>query len=124
MKDIPSLNREKAETEIGKFLLDSEAVNMMIQFYKMKADDPDFEVPDTNQDEGFFSLRTLVIVYLGYVAYSTFPVLIRRWIDSQTDWQGTGIDFVDNWIATIPPVATSTAQSVVDTVSSVADSIN
>ena len=126
LKDVPSLGREKAEAEVDKFLLDSEALGMMIQFYKMKAEDPDFEVPDTKEDEGFFSLRTLVYFYLAYVAYTSGPVLLRRFVASQEEagnWQGTGIPALDDWLASTPAV-TEAVQTASDTVQAVADSLN
>lgn len=123
LQDIPSFTRATAEVEVDKFLLDAEAVNMFINFGKAKEDDPDFEVP-APPEEGFFSFRTLVLGYLGYVAVTSAPVIFRKWVAKQEaagTWEGTHISFVDDWIANTPvPVkeAADVASDVLNTAGS------
>ena len=107
MQDIPSLDRVQAEAEVDKFLLDSECLRIYIEFNKRKAEDPDFALPSENQEEGLFSFRTLVFVYLGYVAVTTIPVFFRRWVESKEaagEWNGSGIPFIDEWLQNTPSV--------------------
>jgi hypothetical protein len=123
MQDIPSLSRAQAEEEVGKFLLDQEAVQMYINFGKAKEDDPEFVVPEVKEEEeGPFSFRNIVIGYLGYVvATSVGPKFFRKWVGQQQEagtWTGTGIQAVDDWIANTPIPAAPSSQAVVDVASS------
>lgn len=128
LTDIPKLSREQAEEEVSKFLLDQEAIAMYIQFQKMKEDDPDFEVPDNKPDEdGIFSFRTVVILYLAYVAYDTIPNMLRGYVADQQaagEWKGTNIPFLDDWLTSVPSVSADAVQAVSDTAQAVADVIN
>jgi hypothetical protein len=119
MKDLPSLNRQKAEAEVDRFILDAEAVNMMINFQKKKAEDPDFKVPDVNRDEGLFSFQNFIFLYLAYVAFTSVPNIFRSWVVSKEEageWQGSGISLIDEWIAN-NPVVKKAASDVSDAVS-------
>lgn len=108
LKDIDSFDRKKAEMEVDKFLLDAEMVNLLIQFGKEVEKDPNFKVPALEEEkDGFFSFRTLVIAYLAYVAYDTFPRLFRNWVFDQQEsgqWTGTNIPLIDDWIETTTPL--------------------
>ena len=119
MNDVDSFDRTKAEAEVDKFLMDKEAVGMMIEFYKRKEANPDFSVQDPEEPkEGFFSFRTVVFFYLGYVVYTTVPAVFRGWVAKQQaagTWSGTNIPFLDDWIANTPVVARDAAQTVTDT---------
>jgi hypothetical protein len=130
LSDIPAFDRIKAETEVDKFLMDFEMMNLYIQYGKEIEKDPDFVVPDSNDEEGIFSFRTVVILYLAYVAFTSIPDLVRRYIaEQQIDgtWQPTNIPFVDNWIdetsadaiarvlSKTVEAAAATADAVVDT---------
>jgi hypothetical protein len=128
LADIKGFDRAKAEAEVDKFLLDSEAVGMMIQFQKMKAEDPDFKVPDDKEDEGLFSFKNIVSLYAVYFVATTGSTAFRKYVAGQEaagEWSGTGIPFVDDWIANTAAVAVSseTVQSAVDTVQAVADAV-
>jgi len=110
LADIKSFDRAKAEAEVDKFFLDSEAINMYIQFQKMKADDPNFSVPEDRDEEGFFSFRTLVFAYLSYVFLNIGSTFLRRWIGEQElagTWSPTGVGFFDDWVANTVPSAIS-----------------
>jgi hypothetical protein len=121
MKDIPSFSRQQAEEEVSKFLLDAEALNMMIQFRKMQADDPDFVVPETEKDEGIFSFRNVIALYLVYVAATSVPQVFRRWVTEQEaagQWQGTNIRLIDDWLASTPSATADVSSAISDTVQS------
>jgi hypothetical protein len=123
LADIKGFDRAKAEAEVDKFLLDQEAVGMMIQFQKMKAEDPDFKVPDEKEDEGLFSFKNIVTIYAIYFVSTTGSTVFRKWVAGQEaagEWSGTGIPFVDEWIANTAEV---TVQSAVDTVAAIADAV-
>ena len=127
MKDIPSFKSDVAEKEVSKFLLDGEALQVFIEFRKRKAEDPDFVLPASDDEPGFFSLRTFVIAYLGYVAYSTFPGFFRKWVESKQEageWNGSGIPFIDKWLSETPvldAVVDAPGESISDSVQSVVD---
>jgi hypothetical protein len=127
MADISSLDRTKAEEEVDRFLLDAECLRIYIEFSKRKAEDPDFALAtNENQDEGLFSFRNLVIVYLGYVAVTTFPNLFRKYVESQQAqglWHGSGIPFIDEWIQKGAQSAVDVA-AISDQVSAVVDTVS
>lgn len=107
MEDVPSFDRAKAESEVDKFLLDAECLRYYLEFQKRKAEDPDFALPNQEQEEGLLSFRNLVIVYLGYVAVTTVPVVFRRWVEAKEaagEWNGSGIPFIDEWLQNSPAV--------------------
>ena len=123
MNDIPKLSRAEAEAEVAKFMMDYEAVQMFIEFEKMREKDPTFEVPDPEKkDEGLFSFRNLVVAYIGYVAVTSGPTALQRYAAAQQaagTWTGTGIPFVDDWLAS-HPLAVSSVESAVQMVTDVA----
>lgn len=127
MADISSLNRAKAEEEVDRFLLDAECLRIFIEFSKRKAEDPDFAVAGgEEEEEGFFSFRTVVIAYLGYVAYTTVPTLFRKWVatqEAQGSWHGSGIPFIDEWLQNSAQAAVD-ASAVSDQVSAVVDAVS
>lgn len=117
MNDIPDFDRSKAEIEVDKFLLDQEALTLMIQFMKKKAENPEFAVPaEQAPEEGLFSFRTLFILYLIYFVYSTGTGYLKKWaIDQQAmgTWKGTGIPALDEWLNNeISTVTTATTSSI------------
>eukprot|EP00977_Amphora_coffeiformis_P022751 scaffold11454_cov168-Amphora_coffeaeformis.AAC.1 len=120
MKDIPCLDRTQAEAEVDKFLLDNECLRIHIEFSKKKAEDPDFSVAQPEaQDEGLFSFRNIVIVYIGYVAYTTVPTVFRRWVEGKQaagEWNGSGIPFIDEWLQNAPPLDVAQLSEKVSTV--------
>lgn len=95
---------------------------MYINYQKKKEEDPDFVVPEAKDEEGFFSFRNLIIGYVGYVLVTSGPNVFRNWVASKEaagDWSGTGIPFVDDWIANTPvtldpSVASEVAKSISD----------
>lgn len=100
--DIPEFDREKAEAEVDKFLLDAECLRIYLEFQKRKAEDPDFALPGSgSQEEGLFSFRNFVILYLGYVAYTSVPTAFRRFVETKQEageWNGSGFQFIDDWL--------------------------
>ena len=134
LKDVDTFDRVKAEEEVAKFMLDAEMVNIYIQYQKEIERDPDFVIPSNEEKEGLFSFRTLVIIYLIYVAYDSLPKLVRNWIyDQQLDgtWSGTGISFIDDWVvdsesqiaaARVAREAARTAAAGIDTATSAVSS--
>lgn len=145
LKDIESFDRNKAIIEVDKFLLDAEMINLLIQFGKEVEKDPDFKVPEQEEEkDGFFSFRTLVVAYLGYVAYDSFPRIFRSYVYDQQElgtWTGTNIQFIDEWIETTTPLmkaaragkesitdvaAASTVieSTITDTVNTISDTVN
>ena len=120
MKDIPSLDRTQAEAEVDKFLLDNECLRIHIEFNKKKAEDPDFSLAQPEaQDEGLFSFRTIVTLYLGYVAYTTVPTIFRRWVEGKQaagQWDGSGIPFIDEWLQNAPPLDVAQLSDTASTV--------
>lgn len=122
MEDIPKYSREEATKAVEWFMLDKEAIDFYVAYEKKKAEDPEFGV---EKKEGFFSFRTLVIVYITYVVSSTILLpQVRNYIAGQEaagTWQPTNIPFIDNWIAnTAVPVSSS---GVAETVQAIADTI-
>lgn len=112
LKDIPKFNRETAEKEVDKFLLDAEMLKMYIQYEKEVERNPNFKVPDAENDEGFFTLQNAVILYVGFLAYSIVPDTIRSYIADQQvagTWENTGIEFFDQWIDETTADATAKA---------------
>lgn len=101
MQDIPSLDRAQAEAEVDKFLMDAECLRIYIEFNKRKAEDPDFALESKEEEEGAFSFRNFVFVYLAYVAYTSVPPMFRRWVEGKEaagEWNGSGIKFIDDWL--------------------------
>jgi hypothetical protein len=92
-----------AETEVDKFLMDCEMVNMYIQYGKEVEKDPNFAVPDNDDADsnGWFTPRNIVAGYLTYVGVTSGPQIIRRYIAEQEvkgEWEPTNIPFIDQWI--------------------------
>ena len=125
MNDIPSFTRAKAETEVDKFLLDAEMINVYINFGKKLEEDPDFKVPDSaEEDSGLFSFRNIIALYIGYVALTSTPQYFRRWVASQEaagTWHGTNIPLIDEWIRNTTPVK---VEAAVQAASDVADAVS
>jgi hypothetical protein len=112
LTDLPTLNREVAEAEVDKFLMDCEMVNMYIQYGKEVEKDPNFSVPDNDTDDnnGWFTPRNIVAGYLTYVGVTSGPQIIRRYIAEQEvkgEWQSTNIKFIDQWIENTSADATA-----------------
>jgi hypothetical protein len=108
LEDIPTLDRVQAEAEVDKFFMDCEMVNLYIQYGKEVEKDPNFAVPDTEADEGFFSFRNIVIGYLGYVAATSVPQVFRGYVAEQQvagQWKPTNVPLVDDWIERTSPEA-------------------
>lgn len=128
LKDVPAFDRLKAETEVDKFLLDYEMMNLYIQYGKEIEKDPDFVVPDNgDDDEGFFSLRTVVVFYLAYVAVTTIPEVTRRFVAEQQvagTWKATNIPFLDEWIESTTPEATARVLQAAEKVATAAAATN
>jgi hypothetical protein len=104
LADIPALSREMAETEVDKFLMDCEMVNMYIQYGKEVEKDPNFVVPNNDNDtdsNSWFTPRNIVAGYLTYVGVTSGPQVARRYIAEQEvkgEWEPTNIQFIDQWI--------------------------
>jgi hypothetical protein len=113
MTDIPKMGRAQAEIEVDKFLLDADALSVFIEFKKRKEADPAFVVPkEEGGDEGLFSFRNVVFIYVVYVACSSGPIAIRKYVGEQVEagsWKGTGIPQLDEWLLQTPPAAASVA---------------
>lgn len=125
LQDIPSFDRAKAEAEVDKFLMDAECLRIYIEFQKRKAEDPGFSLGAEKEEEGIFSFRTVVFVYLAYVAYTTIPTIFRGWVESQKaagEWNGSGIPFIDEWLEkSAAVVASSVADTATTTVTTTVD---
>ena len=92
-----------AEKEVDKFLMDCEMVNLYIQFGKEVEKDPNFAVPDNDDEDSnnWFTPRNIVAGYLTYVGVTSGPLIIRRYIAEQEvkgEWVPTNIPFLDQWI--------------------------
>jgi hypothetical protein len=103
LTDIPALTREMAEKEVDKFLMDCEMVNLYIQYGKEVEKDPNFVVPDNDNDDSnsWFTPRNIVAGYLTYVGVTSGPQIIRRYVAEQEvkgEWHPTNIKFIDQWI--------------------------
>lgn len=110
LADIPAFDRSQAEAEIDKFLMDAEMMNMYIQYGKEVERDPNFVVPDNEEDEGLFSVKNVVFAYGGYVAVTALPTIFRRYVAEQEIaglWKPTNIQFLDDWIEKTSPEATA-----------------
>lgn len=133
MSDIPSFDRTKAEEAVDKFLLDPEMLNIYIQYGKEVERDPNFKVPDApKDDDGLFSFRNVVILYILFIAATTLPDLFRDYVADQQiagTWSATGLGFLDNWIDETTPAATAAAleraaKAAADTASDVVTSVD
>lgn len=116
MSDVQTFDRATAEKEVDKFLMDAEMVNLYIQFQKKLEEDPDFAVP-AEKEEGFFSFRTLVFGYLGYVILTSVPAYFRKYVAEQEaagTWQGTNIPLVDEWIEKTRPAVEAAQQAAAE----------
>ena len=126
LTDIKEFDRPRAEMEVDKFLLDAEAINIYIQFQKMREQDPDFQVPVTEEEEGLFSFRTVVIVYLSYVAFSIGSKKFLDFVAEKSaagEWQGTNIPFIDDWISnSLTPAVTEAVTNSAPAVDAVVNS--
>jgi len=113
LADIPKLDRSQAETEVDKFLMDAEMIDLYIRFGKEVEKNPDFVVPDTEpKEEGLFSLRTVLLAYIGYIGFGIVRKLFRNYVADQEitgTWEGTNIGFIDEWIQNTSPEATQQA---------------
>lgn len=126
LDDISAFNGEKAASEVDKFLMDGEMVNLYIQFQKEKEKDPDFVVPGAEEEEELFSFRNLVFAYIAYVVFfKSGPVAFRNWVAQQEaagTWHGSGIQAIDDWLANTPAVPVPDA-AVTETVQTVSDAV-
>jgi hypothetical protein len=90
-------------------------VNLYIRFQKAVEEDPDFTVQDNKEDEpGLFSIRNLIIGYIGYIGTSTATSLFKQYVVEQQTagtWEGTNIPFVDAWIEKSVTVADAVQSS-------------
>jgi hypothetical protein len=48
--DLPQLTPSQAETEVSKFLMDGEMLDMTIKYYQKKAEDPTWEPQYKEED--------------------------------------------------------------------------
>ena len=123
--DIPDFDQAKAEAEVHKFLLDAEALEIMMEFRRRKIADPDFVVPGgEEQEEGLFSVRNLVYLYLAYVAYNAIPKFLGGYVADKMGegtWTGTGNEKLDEWLmeqaASVPDKVVEAVDAVTQTVS-------
>ena len=120
------MDQAQAEAEVDKFLLDAECLKVYIEFSRRKAEDPDFALEAREkQEEGFFSFRTVVFLYLAYVAYDAVPTMFRRWVEGKQEageWNGSGVQFIDDWLANAPADVPVDVDAAVDaTVNAAAD---
>jgi len=113
LTDIPKLDRGEAEMEVDKFLLDAEMINLYIRFGKEVEKNPDFAVPQqAEQEEGFSPITAGLSVYIAYVVFDTASTIFRNYVadkEIQGTWEGTNIEFVDNWIQSTSAEATAKA---------------
>ena len=113
MTDLPKLDRPQAEAKVDQFLLDSEMIDLYIRFGKELEKNPDFVVPESAEpEEGLFSFRTVIIMYIGYIGFGIVKNVFRGYVADQEiagTWQGTNIGFLDDWIQQTSPAATQQA---------------
>jgi hypothetical protein len=124
MEDLPQFDRESATKEVEKFMLDQEAINFYIKFEKKKAEDPDFAASVAKgQEEGFFSFRTLLYVYVAYLIGNILILpQLRNYVAEQQaagTWQGTNIPLIDDFLS--GPAVQASAAVVTDTIQTVSD---
>lgn len=120
MADIPKFDRNQAELEVGKYLMDPEAINYHIEFKKRLAENPGMIAPE--EKEGIFSFRTLVIVYVTYVFGEVF---YKRFLHDYVN-----LDFIPGYgppkeavDAAVSAASDAVASVSVDAASSVAEAI-
>lgn len=113
MKDLPKLDRSLAENEVDKFLMDAEMIDLYIRFQKELEKNPDFVIPEAEQqEEGLFSIRTVLIGYIAYIGFGVVSKVFRGYVADQEiagTWQDTNIGFIDDWIQKTSPGATQQA---------------
>lgn len=101
LTDIPKFDRETAEKEVDKFLMDAEMVNMYIRYQKEVEKDPNFTVPNVEKENELFSLRNILLLYVAYVAATSGPEALRNFVADQElagTWHDTGIAALDQWL--------------------------
>ena len=119
MADVPKFDRDRAELEVGKYLMDPEAVNYHIEFKKRLAENPNMIQPE--EEEGIFSFRTLVIIYVSYVfGEIAYRKVLHNYVD---------LDWVPGWgpsaqvVEAATDAATSGAADAIQTTLDVASSV-
>lgn len=67
--DIPKLTPAEVETEVAKYLMDGEMLDMTIKYYQRKAEDPTWEPQykeeDSNPVSVFFGVVSQYAVWIG-----------------------------------------------------------
>ena len=134
MADIPKFDRDRAELEVGKYLLDPEAMNYHIEFKKRLAENPDMLEPE--EKEGIFSFRTFVFGYIAYVfgeiIYKNTPLydmVDLGWIPgwgpkAVQDASEAASDAVSAAADAASSVSLDAVQSTVDAASSVVEAVS
>lgn len=112
LSDISKFDRPQAEKEVDKYLMDPEMLNYHIEFKKALADNPNLIQPE--EEEGFFSFRTLVIAYVSYVFGE---IVYRKVLHNYVN-----LDFIPGWgPPDIPAGDAIDAATSVDAVQSTVD---
>jgi hypothetical protein len=105
---------------------------MYIQYQKEVEKDPDFVVPNQDEEEGLFSLRNVLYAYIVYIGSTTGYTAFMKYVAAEQlagTWKGTNIPFVDAWIektvtVAADGVAVDNVQAVLaDTVQAVSDAV-
>ena len=131
MEDIPNFDRDRAELEVGKYLLDPEAMNYHIEFKKRLAENPGMIQPE--EKEGIFSFRTFVFVYVAYVfgeiIYKNTPLYDMVDLDWIPGWgPKAAADVASDAVSAATDAAASVSvdavQSTVDAASNVVEAVS
>ena len=125
MADIPAFDRDRAELEVGKYLLDPEAMNYHIEFKKRLAENPD--MLEGQEEEGLFSFRTFVIIYIAYVfgeiIYKNTPLYDMVDLDWIPGWGPKAVESASEAVEAVSDAAVSVSLDAVQSTVNVASSV-
>ena len=106
-QDLPNLSSTELQTEVDKFLMDGEMLDMYIKYNQRKAEDPDWEpmyAPENNSP-----LRKAVDFVSQYGFYVVLGVLAKDIIDGYVKKGDAGAaaaaaggDAVDTLVSSVP----------------------
>ena len=104
-QDLPNLSSTEIQSEVDKFLMDGEMLDMYIKYNQRKAEDPDWEpmyAPENNSP-----LRKAVDFVSQYGFYVVLGVLAKDIIDGymkkgDAGGAAAGGDAVDTLVSSVP----------------------
>lgn len=134
MEDVSNFDRDRAELEVGKYLLDPEAVNYHIEFKKRLEENP-MMLADVKEESPFqkvFNFQNIVAVYFAYIIgeiiYKSTPLHDKVDLDWIPGWgpkaaQEATDTFADAMAATSDAASSVSAEAASSVAEAVSNSI-